>query len=515
MYALKIFGADGGTNLTLQAIEWAMDPLGLGHLGEPVDVINMSLGADWGPADENDPEFIAVENASSIGVVVVCSAGNAGDSSYIVGSPSAADSAISVASSSTGFETSPFIEYGESQYIPYTTSDNPITETITAELVDVSVDIDPTGELCTVPSGQEGALTGKIALISRGNCAFADKINNAETLGAVAAVISNNTSGTIGMITDGSTLPACSVLQADGNILKIFTGTTVSIGPDSNVMTFASSDPADTISDFSSRGPRGFDSKLKPEITAPGGAIFGAAMGTGDGGVTYGGTSMAAPHVAGVAALLVEGHPGWDPTHIKAAMMNTAVDLAGASTWEVPRQGAGRVDALGAITTDVVAYADPHLVSLSWGLIELNEDFTETKTITLRNFSDSERTFDFDMYFGADSYTSGAYWNSSASSVTVPANGVASVDLELVLIADELSQDFGTQEEYYGFAIFTDGDDELHIPFYFVARPYAEVTEVDAYTEFEVYTDMGPSGTGTNRALGFQLIRLPGDLDFG
>ena len=487
LYALKIFGADGGTNLTLQAIEWAMDPLGLGHLGEPVDVINMSLGADWGPADENDPEYQAVENATSIGVVVVSAAGNAGDSSYIVESPSTADSAISVAASSTGFERLPYITYGTDQYMPYTTSTNPFTETITAELVDVSVGIDPSGELCTVPDGNEGALTGKIALISRGSCNFSVKINNAETLGAVAVIVYNNEPGLISMNADGSTLPAGSVVQAGGAILQGIAPGTISIGPDDTVRVFESEDPADTIADFSSRGPRGFDSKLKPEITAPGVAIYAAAMGTGNDGVSMNGTSMATPHVAGVAALLVEAHPDWAPRYIKAVMMNTATDLVGDAAGVVPLQGAGRVDVEQAALTPFTFYADPKLISLSWGLIEIQDDFTDTQNITIRSFIDEEVTFDISVVF--TSVSDGATLTPSVPSVTVPANGVASVDMTLDLVADQIAQYFGYMEEYYGFVNFTVEETDFRVPFYFVPHTYTEITELSAETEFEVNTE--------------------------
>ena len=183
LYAVKIFGVQGSTSFTLHAIEWAMDPQGLGHLAEPVDVINMSLGSSWGPADMTDPEYIAVENATSIGVVVVSSAGNAGNSSYIVGSPSSTDSAISVAASTTGYQTAPYIEYTvdtTDYYIPYTTSYNPIPATITADLVDVAgFDVSTVpGELCDITGVVGEPLAGDIALIKRGSCSFYVKINN-------------------------------------------------------------------------------------------------------------------------------------------------------------------------------------------------------------------------------------------------------------------------------------------------------------------------------------------------
>lgn len=513
LYALKIFGAEGSTNLTLQAIEWAMDPRGLGHLGEPVDVINMSLGVDWGPADETDPEYIAVENAISIGVVVVASAGNAGDSSYIVGSPSVVDGAISVAASSTGFMRVPYIQSDSLSDIPYFPSTNPLTEVITAEMVDVSVVIDASGELCTVPTGQEDALLDKIALISRGNCSFEDKINNAEALGAVAAVIYNNEEGIISMDGAESTLPAGSVLQADGAALQSIAPATISMGPDTLTQTFEDVNPPDTIGDFSSRGPRGFDSKLKPEITAPGVNIYAAAMGSGDLGTSMSGTSMAAPHVAGVAALLLEAHPGWNPTYVKAAMMNTAVDLTGDASGDVPRIGAGRVDAFDADMTPVVAYADPELVSLSWGVIELKEDFSDTQTITLRNFVDETIVFNVSAVF--TSASDGASLSFSDSSLAVPAYGVASVDATLDLIADELMQSFGDMEEYYGYVIFDAGDFVLRLPFYFVPRPYAELAETDADLAFEVNTEMGYVEFDQSGPIASQLWTYPVSLVSG
>ena len=197
-------------------------------------------------------------------------------------------------------------------------------------------------------------------------------------------------------------------------------------------------------------------------------------MGTGNEGTTKGGTSMAAPMVAGVAALLLEAHPDWDPTTVKAAMMNTAVDLEGEASGDVPRIGAGRVDAYLAGNTLAVAYADPKLVSLSWGVIELMEDYSDTKTITLKSYELSDSTYDVSVYF--TSMSDGATLTPSVSSVVVPAYGWASVDVTLDLVVDQLTQDFQTQEEYFGYVVFTNFDDEfaLRVPFYFVPRPYAE-----------------------------------------
>jgi subtilisin family serine protease len=84
LYALKVFGDGGGsTNLTSLAIEWAMDPNGDGDMSDHLDVINMSLGSPFG--EPNDPSAISSNNAADLGIIVVTSAGNEGDTPYVTG----------------------------------------------------------------------------------------------------------------------------------------------------------------------------------------------------------------------------------------------------------------------------------------------------------------------------------------------------------------------------------------------------------------------------------------------
>ncbi len=485
LYALKVFGAEGSTNLVVNAIEWAMDPNGDDDMSDHVDVINMSLGSTFGPADVNDPEYQAVEAANAAGVFVVASAGNAGNESYITGSPGNTDSALAVAASTTGFETLPYIVYndGVEKNIPYTTSTNEFTSTITAELVDVAAMGSANGELCSTAG--VSSLAGKIALIKRGACSFEIKVNNADALGAVAAIIYNNAAGVISMNVGASTLPAGSILQTDGNTLKGLAPIQVSVGPDSNVDTFSSATPVDTIADFSSRGPRGFDSMLKPEITAPGVSIYAAKMGGGTHGTSLSGTSMAAPHIAGVAALMKEAHPDWTNEEIKAAMMNTAVDLADPASAEVPRQGAGRVDALASVLTEVTAVGDSNFVSLTWGVVEVGPAGTlsDTKTVTLTNHGNADVTLDVGAAFTSDS--DGATLTPNVAQVTVPANDTAQVEFTLDLEGSDLPIDFGDMEEYYGYVTFTGDDADLRLPFYLVPRPYTVIDEDSSVTWFD------------------------------
>jgi minor extracellular serine protease Vpr len=82
----------------------------------------------------------------------------------------------------------------------------------------------------------------------------------------------------------------------------------------------------DTITGFSSRGPRSSDALIKPEITAPGSQIISADMGGGNKGVKLSGTSMATPHMAGVMALLMQKEKSTNKSiaDLKSLLMNTS-----------------------------------------------------------------------------------------------------------------------------------------------------------------------------------------------
>jgi len=497
LYAFKVFGADGSTNLVVNALEMAMDPNGDDDLSDRVDVINMSLGSPWGAADPADPEQVAVDQISALGTVVVVSAGNEGNSTYVTGAPAVSDAAISVAASSTGFITLPTVKYGASAQVPYLPA-NPFTPAATGTLVDVDA-IDGaslTGLLCATTDVPADSLIGAIALIQRGTCNFSVKVQNADDLGAVGVIIYNAASSANEFVSmsmalpdppgGNAVLPSGHTLRSYGLLLKAAHGTTVTVGPDSATATFAYGLP-DTVASFSSRGPRGFDAKLKPEITAPGVAIFAAGMGTGNEGLSLNGTSMAAPHVAGVAALMKEAHPTWTVEQIKAAMMATADDLnaADAAAYRVvPRTGAGRVNAYDAVFTKTLAIGDPKLVSLSWGVIEFAnqvEDYVVpgTKHITVQNLDTASKTYDISVAF-TDTKPDFAASLALPPSVTVAAGGSVAVPAILILHPAAVVLNYNLQEEYYGFVFFTPrgGGKVLRVPFYFVPRPYNVLSEV-------------------------------------
>jgi subtilisin family serine protease len=103
IYALKVFGCTGSSNIVDAAVEWAVDPNQDGDFSDHVDVINLSLGSSFGSAF--DATTVAVENAARLGVIVVTSAGNSGDVHYAIGSPGVATPAIAVAATSINSAT--------------------------------------------------------------------------------------------------------------------------------------------------------------------------------------------------------------------------------------------------------------------------------------------------------------------------------------------------------------------------------------------------------------------------
>ncbi|MGX7669657.1 S8 family serine peptidase [Plantactinospora sp. DSM 117369] len=153
------------------------------------------------------------------------------------------------------------------------------------------------------------------------------------------------------------TLFVVSAGNTDGGVVE---GAISSPGTAEAALTVGAVDDADAVADFSRRGPNAPDDGLKPEITAPGVGIE-AARGRdaadvpgapGDGYTTLSGTSMAAPHVAGAAAILAQRHPDWSGQQLKAALMASATPNPDHGVYA---QGAGRLDLARAVRQPVTA----------------------------------------------------------------------------------------------------------------------------------------------------------------
>ncbi|MFH8340693.1 S8 family serine peptidase [Streptomyces sp. AM6-12] len=181
-------------------------------------------------------------------------------------------------------------------------------------------------------------------------------------------------------------------------------------------LTVGAVDSADQPASFTSEGPRTGDDALKPDLSAPGVDILAARSQLTDGSgyyTTMSGTSMATPHVAGVAALLAQEHPDWTGTQLKDALMSSSKQL-GVSAYTV---GAGRVSVPDAVRATVTATGSADLGFYRW---PYPADKPVTRTLTYTNSSDSAVHLTLSVQ-GAPAGVA----TLADSSLTVPAHGTA------------------------------------------------------------------------------------------
>ena len=211
LYAVKVCSAVStacsGVALLL-GMDFALDPNGDGSTDDHADIVNMSLGSDYGQWIDDDLSF-AVENASELGVLTVSSSGNGSDKPYVTGTPAAAPSALSVAQTSVPSRR-PSAARGHSIRLAWART-RPSSSRGPQSLADAGL---VSGNLqygdgagggltgCDVgadpnngtPPFAAGSLAGLVVLVDRGDCDFSKKISNIAFGGAVA--------GIIGMIND-------------------------------------------------------------------------------------------------------------------------------------------------------------------------------------------------------------------------------------------------------------------------------------------------------------------------
>ena len=177
-------------------------------------------------------------------------------------------------------------------------------------------------------------IAGNIAFISRGACAFSEKILFAQEAGAVGVVVySTGAPIAMGGSSDGITIPGVMISLDDGvRLAPIVDASVVTVNFTNDGITSSSTQIGNQMANFSSRGESLATADiLKPDITAPGVQILAGTSGSqidnGTMGESYAflsGTSMSSPHIAGMAALLIEAQPSFSPAAIKSAMMTTA-----------------------------------------------------------------------------------------------------------------------------------------------------------------------------------------------
>ena len=487
----------------LQGMDYALDPNGDGSIADAVDVINMSLGSSFGQ-QEDDLSF-ASQNAVDAGVTVVASAGNSADRPYIVGSPSSTPGVISVAQTQVPSAVAyPLVVTG----ITPSTINNTATVDWAPIGAGFSGEVVRLGTAC--PGGgayfNNNSPAGKVALIDRGTCAVSLKVDRAAKDGAIAVLIANNAPGDPPTFSFGggdTFVPTVVISQADGNRIKTALGAT-----GVNPAVVASVSPAVSVPlvgsmvGSSSRGPSMSFDAIKPDIGAPGASVS-AIAGSGSETQAFGGTSGAAPMVAGSAALLLSLDASMDPLTVKGRLMGTGdTDIETNPSTQpgvlapITRIGGGevRVDAAAAASTIAFdstpgAVAQP---SLSFGFHTLAGTTTLERRLTVRNLGNATRTYTLTPAFRfADDQASGAVTPSIAggNTVTVGAGREKTVRVRLRIDPSKAPTwpfTFAPSQmgngsllngpEFDGYLTVSGGGDEVHVPWHVLPRASANVT---------------------------------------
>lgn len=369
LHAIKVFGKNGSTGdaVVIAALEYSADPNKDGDLVDQLDVVNLSLGGGFGSGHILYGE--AVKNLSEGGTIVVAASGNSGAVDYITSAPASADMALSVAASIDNTDhnwkfAAVKFDLGQGQ----TELVEAIEGTFSVPIAELETNVE--GPLVYIglaaqelTEDQKQAVKGKVALIDRGEVNFSTKVERAQEAGAIGVVVVNNQPGeafAMGGDTK-SDIPAIMVSLSYGTKLKEQIKKNEVITQEVTIQ-FVTSEKIekkqliDTITDFSSKGPRIEDSILKPEIAAPGSSVISAAMGEGSGGVKMSGTSMATPHMAGVMALLRQKYPSLSVMDLKTIAMTTTKTLSNSKgeIYPVTVQGAGRVQVDKAVSAKIL-----------------------------------------------------------------------------------------------------------------------------------------------------------------
>ncbi|MFJ7936291.1 S8 family serine peptidase [Sporosarcina sp. NPDC096371] len=502
-------------------------------VADGMDIINLSLGASTN--NPLDASSLAIDNAVLSGVTAVVAAGNTGDlANSTLGSPGAAALALTVGASSASSFVTTYEGAFSAEGQDYDGTLQLMTNKWTVEfqhLTGQRFEIVEVGE--GVPADyKDKDVNGKVAFVARGSNALIEKMENAEKNGAIGGVV-YNTNAEEGHIPhylgeSKDNIPTFSLSNKDGLAVKSLLEKgplSLTLGEIGNAEI-----SGDELAPFSSKGPSGTLYDIKPEVTAPGVSILSTVPAYIQNKVDHSdysqayqrlsGTSMAAPQVAGIAALLLQAHPDYTPSDIKSVLMNTADPLK--KQYSVFEVGAGRVDPMQAVHSDtVISVLDktPYIENgkeriipeptggLSYGFVPMsNKNILKTTKLSISNTSTEDKNYTVSVKYNVgasasdslDAEKNGVKLN-VPSSITVKKNKEESFNAFLTI---PKTAEKGTYEGYIHLENSKDPEESYSIPF-------GAKLVVEGIGYFEVFT---PS-ISTDRTRNI-FSRKTTDLDF-
>ena len=384
------------------------------------------------PCAKIDALVAGLNNVSAAGVVVAVAAGNSGPGAGTIESPGRAAGVITAgASTNQHFVGEPF------------TYPSGGGTTVGAAV----------GDFAPLPAGSfnlfdthsngcasvDAGASGNVAIIDRGACTFSQKVANANAAGATGVLIINNVAGDpIAMARTAGfddNIPAVMIGLNEGAALR------AANPPDASTTAIFQefvTPNKDILAGFSSQGPTSPDLLIKPDATSVGVNVLSSITcvgkgagcpGDGSGWAFFSGTSMATPHFAGSAAVLLQLHPGWSPDQVKSALVNTSdrvIKDAKTGTMDVGpmAQGAGREN-LGE-AADATIFFEPDSASfgkVSFFNLTLSNATGAGQTFSLAATKFTPSTSPSLIPFDAGTTSAGDSRISFPASLTVPANG--------------------------------------------------------------------------------------------
>ncbi|TKY75266.1 CO(2)-response secreted protease [Spatholobus suberectus] len=312
-------------------------------IADGVDVLSLSLGASPGfrPDLTSDPIAIGAFHAVERGILVVCSAGNSGPSSYTVVND--APWILTVAASTIDRDFQSSVVLGGNKTIKGRAINFfPLSSSTTYRIIyGESAKTDSTSlaeaRKCHPDSLDGNKVKGRIVVCDGKDDEYStsEKADTVKAVGGIGLVHITDDNGVLA--SNYGDFPVTVISSKDGvTILQYINSTSnpvATILPTATVLDYK---PAPLVPNFSSRGPSTLSSNiLKPDIAAPGVNILAAWIGNSADEVPEGrkpslyniisGTSMACPHVSGLASSVKTRNPTWSASAIKSAIMTTAI----------------------------------------------------------------------------------------------------------------------------------------------------------------------------------------------